>query len=77
LYYFLRLPFVRALGEHNFEGFGFLWRLVGGERRGEELLAVDVGVSVQFFSLFHANCEAHLASGKKAELLWGLVVMQL
>lgn len=50
---------------------------MGGERRGEELLAVDVGVSVQFFSLFHANCEAHLASGKKAELLWGLVVMQL
>jgi len=34
----------------------------GEERRGEELLAVDVGVSVQFFSLFDANCEAHLAS---------------
>ncbi len=34
----------------------------GEQRRGEELLAVDVGMSVQFFSLFHANCEAHLAS---------------
>jgi len=39
---------------------GGLWE--GEERRGEELLAVDVGVSVQFFSLFDANCEAHLAS---------------
>jgi hypothetical protein len=61
LYYFLRLPFVRALGEDNFEGFGFLWRL-GEERRGEEPLAVDVEVSVQFFSLFRANFKAHLAS---------------
>jgi len=55
LYYFLRLPFVRALGEHNFEGFGFLWRLVGcGEERRGASCGGCGGVCTVFFSV---SCE--------------------